>query len=291
MLAKILIDNAAGDGLCAEWGLSIWLEYREHCFLLDAGATEKFAENATAMGLHLADASFGVLSHAHYDHADGLDAFFAQNRHAPVYLRRGAAENYYRREGLHLHYIGIRRGYLEQYQARFRYVDGVFSPEPGVTLLPHSTPGLSAAGRRAGMYIRNRGTLLPRPDSFTHEQTLVLEAAGGLVAFNSCSHGGADCILQEVAAAFPGRRICAFCRRIAPVPQHRAGGAGSGQAAPGYGDHRALHRPLHRRARHCAAAGGAGRRGSAVLQRDGDPNRLAAPNSTELHRFQSAEDA
>ncbi|MCC8077826.1 MAG: MBL fold metallo-hydrolase [Oscillospiraceae bacterium] len=210
MLAKILIDNAARDGLCAEWGLSIWLEYREHCFLLDAGATEKFAENATAMGLHLADASFGVLSHAHYDHADGLDAFFAQNRHAPVYLRRGAAENCYRREGLHLHYIGIRRGYLEQYQARFRYVDGVFSPEPGVTLLPHSTPGLSAAGRRAGMYIRNRGTLLPRPDSFAHEQTLVLEAADGLVVFNSCSHGGADCILQEVAAAFPGRRICAF---------------------------------------------------------------------------------
>ena len=48
------------------------------------------------------------------------------------------------------------------------------------------------------------------PDCFAHEQSLVFETESGIVIFNSCSHGGADNIINEVSAAFSGRQICAM---------------------------------------------------------------------------------
>lgn len=44
-------------------------------------------------------------------------------------------------------------------------------------------------------------------DDFSHEQSLVLDTKEGLVIFNSCSHGGADVIIREAEAAFPGKQI------------------------------------------------------------------------------------
>ena len=44
-------------------------------------------------------------------------------------------------------------------------------------------------------------------DCFAHEQSLVLECGDGIVILNSCSHGGADNIIREVSAEYPGRRV------------------------------------------------------------------------------------
>ena len=48
------------------------------------------------------------------------------------------------------------------------------------------------------------------PDSFLHEQSLVLEEDGSLVIFNSCSHAGPDNIIREVREALPGKPIRAY---------------------------------------------------------------------------------
>ena len=45
------------------------------------------------------------------------------------------------------------------------------------------------------------------PDDFSHEQSLVLDTDKGLVILNSCSHGGAGNIIDEVKATFPGRKV------------------------------------------------------------------------------------
>ena len=49
-----------------------------------------------------------------------------------------------------------------------------------------------------------------RPDSFSHEQSLVFDTPDGLVIFNSCSHGGADTIIREVTATFPDKKVKAL---------------------------------------------------------------------------------
>ena len=79
---------------------------------------------------------------------------------------------------------------------------------PGVWLIPHKTPNLEAVGKRIRMYTKEQGKFVV--ESFAHEQSLVVETGRGLVIFNSCSHGGADNIINEIAQTFPGKKIYAL---------------------------------------------------------------------------------
>lgn len=208
MYARILIDNLTRDHLKPEWGLAVYLEYEGHKILLDTGASGRFAENAEACQIPLEQVEFGVLSHAHYDHADGMAAFFEQNATAPFYLRKGTLENCYGKKWIFHKYIGIHRGFLKKYQDRIIYADGNYEIIPGVSLIPHSTEGLEEIAKGVDLYIKKNGRLYP--DSFLHEQSLVFDTERGLVIFNSCSHGGADNIIQEIAAAFPDKQMYAL---------------------------------------------------------------------------------
>ena len=208
MLARVLMDNLARDGLIGEWGLSLLIEAAQRRILLDAGATGRFAENARAMGVNLADVDLCVLSHGHYDHADGFDAFFAENARARVYLQRAAAGRYYGKKWCFWRYIGVDQHLLREWADRFEFVDGARELLPGAHLIPHSTPGLEKIAARSGLYMR--WGRRREPDAFAHEQSLVLEDAGELVIFNSCSHAGPDNIIREVRAALPGRAVRAY---------------------------------------------------------------------------------
>ena len=95
----VLMENTAREGLEAEHGLSFFLEYRGRRFLLDAGSSGRFADNAQKLGVDLDGVELAALSHGHYDHADGLRAFFALNDRAPVYIRPQAGEAYYSKSG------------------------------------------------------------------------------------------------------------------------------------------------------------------------------------------------
>ena len=219
MRATVLVDNIKGCGLKGEWGLCVYIEYEDKVVLLDTGASDLFVRNAKKLGLDLEKVDFAVLSHAHFDHADGMRPFFEINKKAPFYLQKGTEENCYEKIWLYRKYIGIPRGILREAGERIRFTEGKFQICPGVWLLPHTTPGLEAVGRRNHMYLRSsenggeetdRGGRKWRPDDFSHEQSLVFDAEDGLVIFNSCSHGGADNIINEVKAAFPGEKIKAI---------------------------------------------------------------------------------
>lgn len=208
MKATILIDNLTKGTLAAEWGLSIHIEYNGSRILLDTGESGRFAENAGKLGIDLEAVDFAVLSHAHYDHADGMAAFFARNTRAPFYLREGSGENCYGKRWIFHKYIGIRKGYLEKYKNRICYVKEQQELSPGVSLLAHSTEGLEAYGIQNRLYIRNKGRFMP--DDFRHEQSLILDTGKGLVILSSCSHAGVDHIIQEVSGAYPGKQIRAI---------------------------------------------------------------------------------
>lgn len=203
----VLVENAAPEGLEGEWGLSLMIRHDGGTWLLDTGASPLFAKNARKLGADLKQVDAAVLSHAHYDHSDGFDAFCDMNERAPIYIRRSVRENCYSRHGEKPKYIGVRKGFLKRRRDRIVRVEGKTEIAPGVWLLPHDRSGMKARGLKAQMFVR-RGLWL-RPDDFSHEQSLVFELGSGLVIFNSCCHGGVDAILEETSSAFPGKRILA----------------------------------------------------------------------------------
>lgn len=105
-------------------------------------------------------------------------------------------------------YVGIHKGFLEKYRDRILYVEGDYELVHGVYLIPHKIPGLEAIGKKNNLCVKINGQKYP--DSFNHEQSLVFDTEKGLVIFNSCSHGGADNIIHEVAQTFPNKKIYAI---------------------------------------------------------------------------------
>lgn len=206
MEATVLIDNIAGQGLSAEWGLSIYIEYNGKKILLDTGASGQFLENARKLGIDLAGVDYAVLSHAHYDHGDGMGHFFRENRKADFYLREGSGENCYIKYFLFRRYIGIKKGTLQAYGERIVYAGEKEEICEGVYLISHKAEGLGKIGKQNHMYIKRKGW---QPDDFSHEQSLVFDTSKGLAVFNSCCHAGADTVIREAAEAFPEKEIYA----------------------------------------------------------------------------------
>ena len=222
LTATVLVENSPVEGLAAEHGLSVHLCYEcdGHAthILLDFGQSDAFARNAAVLDVDLSVVDLAVLSHAHYDHANGLPAFCAANASASVYLSETCAETCWSTKAgtTEPHYIGPEPGLLGQFAQRLVRVPTkrLTTIALGVHLVPHSTPGLAAVGEAAGMLLRAQDGWAP--DGFAHEVSLVVELAPApngtpqLAVFNSCSHAGLPVIAAEVAAAFPSARITCY---------------------------------------------------------------------------------
>ncbi len=208
MKVIVLSDNIASEQLKQEWGLSIFIEYEGKNILLDTGGSKLYLDNAKKLDIDIKKVGYGVLSHAHYDHANGMESFFDTNKEAKFYLRAGSGENCYFKFGIFSRYIGIRKGTLKTYKDRILFVDGDYELIPGITLVPHKTSNLAVIGKKNRMYIKKEGKWYP--DDFSHEQSIVFETEKGLVILNSCCHTGADMIIREVANTFNDKHIYAI---------------------------------------------------------------------------------
>lgn len=176
----VLIENeSSSDALCCEHGLSLYLRYGEYNILLDAGQTGIFTHNTTALNCSLNDLHAAVLSHGHYDHADGFVTLFDVNKTIKVYARPAVLEPQYNGS----RYIGLKADLIDLYADRFDLSDEQREILPGVWLVP---------------------------DAIDHEQSLVVETAKGLVVMNSCCHAGGDNIVADILQRFPGQKVHAL---------------------------------------------------------------------------------
>ncbi len=201
----VIVDNISTQGIEGEWGLSLLAETGGKKILVDAGASNLFLENMDKLGIDVRDIDYAVLSHAHYDHANGMPAFFMNNDKARLYVRDRVEADCYAKKGFFRKYIGIPKKMLKDYSDRIEKVSGDYMITNGVYLIPHKTSGLDELGKNELMFRRmNRRWV---PDDFSHEQSLVLETDKGLVIINSCSHGGAANIINEIQSTFPDKKV------------------------------------------------------------------------------------
>ena len=201
----VVVDNISDNDLTGEWGLCLYIEYGDKKILTDAGSSDLFLKNLEKLGIDVEDIDLATLSHAHYDHANGMPYFFEHNRKAPFYVRDTTEANTYRRILFYNKYIGIPKNVLRDYPDRIIKVSGDAQIADGIWLIPHKTKGLDRIGKAEKMYRKTSHGWIP--DDFSHEQSLVLDTDRGLVIINSCSHGGAVNIINEVRSTFPDKKV------------------------------------------------------------------------------------
>lgn len=207
MKITVLVENVTTEDFLAEHGLSLFIEYKDKTYLLDAGQTDCFMENANKLGIDLSGVSCAFLSHGHYDHAGGFAAFIEKNKEMKIYAMEDIVGRYFSNKG-GMHEIGVPKEVYPQLAPNFELINSVTQVSEGVYLVPHSIQGLDKIGERTGLFKMENGAVVP--DDFRHEISLVLEEPDGLVIINSCSHGGVINIISEVKNVFVGKRIKAF---------------------------------------------------------------------------------
>lgn len=207
MKVTVLVENTTNSELKSEHGLSLFIEYGKKKYLLDAGNTGIFYDNAKEMEIDLDEISCAVLSHGHYDHAGGFYRFFKECKKKKLYMMDSAVNEYLSGTKETIHEIGIPKIIIENYAENFCYITKTTEIDDNIYVVPHSTKGLEKIGEKAKLYKMEKEMV---PDDFCHEMSLVFKTGKGLVIFNSCSHAGVKNIIEEVKEALREEQIYAY---------------------------------------------------------------------------------
>lgn len=216
MKITFLSDNKTEKAKCiAEWGLSVLVESGGHKLLFDVGASPIFARNAEALGVDLTEVEAVAVSHGHYDHTEGMEAFCVINTSAPIYIHEDAIECDYAlgKDGApDSTNDGIRWSdeFKERIKPRLVLTHDVFRINERMTLVgnvpllpeyPMTENFVRPAAGAPGQFAA---------DPMDHEQFLVVEEDEDICIISGCSHKGVMSIIKRARDLFPERRIRAF---------------------------------------------------------------------------------
>lgn len=192
-----LIDNISNtNALKSEHGLSYYIETNQHNILFDCGQSDAFILNAKTLGIDLQDVDIVVISHGHYDHGGGIDAFLKLNHHAKVYLNKEAFHDYYAKKSeTELKYIGLNKDLEHHQQVKLVNFDTFVIDETLTLYSSINQVNLSPIGNNVLLEKKGVHTHL---DSFKHEQSLVIHENNNVVLMAGCAHNGIVNILEQI---------------------------------------------------------------------------------------------
>ncbi len=199
MKLTILVEDKKMDGFKTEHGLCIHIEDGDNTFLLDTGASGKFIRNAEQLGIDIAKVKAVFISHNHYDHIGGLNAFFKVNKTAKVYMKAEAKERTYAREWFGVIPVDGRPRVIKKNSKRFVLVQDHLSVD-GIDLMSDT--------RNDKQYFCQDDRLLVKAgeryvlDEFLHEMFVAIKSQGKVHVLSPCSHRGIVNILGTVKDVF-----------------------------------------------------------------------------------------
>ena len=208
MRLTALIENTRLDGrvdLKVERGLSLYAETMGQKILFDAGNSRRFCDNADALGIHLREANFAVISHRHHDHFNGIEHFLTRNRHAQVYMKECNRTEYLFKAFGFKSNVGFKSNILSQWHDRFQFVNSFSEICSGVYII---TEICNQYSRPYGnKYLFTRSEQGYEKDNFQHELLLVVKELDGIIIFTGCAHNGLLNMLESTVQRFPNTPI------------------------------------------------------------------------------------
>ena len=111
-----LIDNTTVDEkLFAEEGMSLFAEYNGKNILIDTGLTGKAVDNARRMRLPIDNLDSVFLTHNSLAHVGGIDAVMKLNPDIRIYLRAGAQNEVFKKNGIFKNPVGAGKPFFKKY--------------------------------------------------------------------------------------------------------------------------------------------------------------------------------
>lgn len=182
-IISLLENTVLNDKVSSEHGLSLYIETKSHKILFDMGQSDLFLQNAEALGVDISSVDIAILSHGHYDHGGGLEAFLENNKKAPVYLSRFAFGDYYNGQEK---YIGLNKNLKDN--ERLIFTDDQCKIDENLTLYSCNANKKEYNLGSFGLTELKNGKF--SPDEFLHEQYLLIEENDKKVLISGCSHKG-----------------------------------------------------------------------------------------------------
>jgi 7,8-dihydropterin-6-yl-methyl-4-(beta-D-ribofuranosyl)aminobenzene 5'-phosphate synthase len=175
----------------AEHGLAFMITTPAGQILFDTGQSgDVLVHNAIQLGLDLSQIDALVLSHAHYDHTGGLQAFLQKRRPGlPLYAHPDLFRERYAIKDGETRSIGLRMAQADLAQRSALHLSVEPSQVlPGVWTTGEITIRTEFEGRSAHHYIQTDKSW--QPDPYRDDIALVLETQSGLILVCGCCHSG-----------------------------------------------------------------------------------------------------
>ncbi len=231
MKITTLVENLVYQaGLIAEHGLSLLIEISQKKILFDTGQGNALVNNARYLRVDLSDVDDVVISHGHYDHVGGLEAFLEINSKAKIYIKREALADKLKTPQKD---IGMKFS-SENLKERIFLVQEPVEIEKDVFIMP-DIPIRNRADTGFTGFVTDTGNGLI-PDEFEDEQYLTLMHDKKISVFSGCSHRGISNILLAAKDHFdlPVQSVLGgFHLKDCPEEQYRTVVNALKQVSPG----------------------------------------------------------
>ena len=183
----VLNDNEAAEGYYAEHGLSYLVE-SDISFLFDTGPSDVIFHNAALLGLNLHDLNTIILSHGHYDHANGLAYFNSQQLicHPGVF-----SSHFSKRNGTNIGMV-LTRAEAEK-KFRITTATGPYPLSGNVVFL-----GEIPRANNFESQTTNYQDISGNDDFIPDDSGVAIRTGKGLVIISGCAHSGI-CNMVEYA--------------------------------------------------------------------------------------------